>query len=150
MSNYLPGPLKLSGLDPKTKIGVKFISEERYSQSGGISGSTVQKYDFREVAGYVAGKAKESKEPIYLGIFYDPAAKRGSPVWDAIADSADVASARKKARKEGGKFTEKDADSIREEARRKRQYEGKDGARKLLREQVDDFVAWLKKQKAIK
>ena len=145
---FHPAPLKLSGVDPKTKIGVTFISEKHYSQLGGpLNDSSAREYDFREVAGYVAGKVKQSKEPIYLGIFYDPAADQKGTAIGQLPSEIDVA--RAKAKKEGRQLTDKEIDSMRQRAQQQAEYEGKEGARKLLREQVDDFVAWLKKQKAI-
>ncbi len=70
-----PRPLALNGLDSNKKVAVEFISEKNYSDLGGpLSGSTVQHYDFKEVARYVAAKAKkQGKEMLYLGIFYEPA-----------------------------------------------------------------------------
>jgi hypothetical protein len=121
-------PLKLSGIDDKKKVGVKFIAVKNYYEVGGlVSTTTVQSYDFKEVAQYVAEKVKtRSNEPIYLGVFYDPAAKFDMEVW------------RKKRE-------ETDSDT----AWKQTEEQGKQEAKKLLRQQVQDFADWLKKQKVI-
>jgi hypothetical protein len=111
-ASYLPGPLKLSGVDARKKVGVKFVTWDNYDALGGVArGGMGWSCDFKEAAGYVAETARrQSKEPIYLGVLYDPAV-----LWSMV------------------------------DARGEKEAE----ARKLLREQVKDFVAWLKKQKVI-
>jgi hypothetical protein len=131
-------PLALSGADSEKKIAVQFVSQKRYADLGGASssgpmpdgswvGSSVHEYDFKEAAAYVAKQVKEQgKESIYLGVFYDPVGP-----WDRNAF-----------RKARNDKTSKAWD----EAEKK----GKAESKKQLRLQVQDFVAWLKKEKAIK
>ena len=124
-------PLKLSGVDPEKKIAVEFVSHDDYFDLGGpMSGSTVQGYDFKDAAGHVAALVKQQgKIPAFLGVFYDPAAK--IPV--AERSKEDAATDR----------------SQRIENWQKRMEQGKAESKKLLRQQAQDFVAWLKEQKAI-
>jgi hypothetical protein len=121
-------PLRLSGLDPERRVAVEFITKANYRDLGGPgSTSTVQDYDFKEVAGYIAAKVKkQGKEPIYLGLFYDPAVR------------LDIETIHKKYEKTGVRAAWKEAEK-----------ESKNATRNLLRLQVRDFVAWLKKQKVI-
>jgi hypothetical protein len=102
-------PLKLSGMDSGKEIAVEFVSAENYAALGGTGrNGSVEIYDFKDAAQYVAAKAKQQgKDRVFLGIFYDP-----SPEKVGTEPS-------------------------------------KEDAKKLLRQQARDFVAWLKEQKAI-
>ena len=128
----LPGPLKLDGVDAAKRIGVKCVLHPIYSASGGVLWSSAE--DYIEAARYVADTARrQSHEPIYLGVFYEPAPHAETLVWPDT---------------EG--LSEADADRAIAKAADEAMKKSKAKAGKLLREQVDDFVAWLKKQKAIK
>lgn len=122
-------PLELDGHDAEKKVAVEFISSEDYFKMGGpMSGSTVQEYEFKKVAAEVAEAAKKhGGEPIFLGVFYDPAARL--PKVRPVADNGNAA----------------DWQAAWKEARD----QGKEESKKLLRAQAVDFVAWLKKQNAI-
>jgi hypothetical protein len=128
-----PKPLRLSGVDSEKRVMVEFVAEQNYFSLGGaMSGSTVQDYDFRDVAKYVATKVKEqAKEPIYLGVFYDPLE---TPDRDAIYERS------QREKTDFGKAV-KEAKEAKEES--------KVDSKKLLRQQAQDFVAWLKERKAI-
>ena len=121
-------PLKLSGIDSEKNIAVEFVSNEDYCDLGGTSSeSTVQVFDFKEVAEYVAANVKkQGKDRVFFGVFYDPR-PRTPPT---------------KPFKQGDEI-EWSA------AQRRRMEEGKDDSKKLLRQQAQDFVAWLREQKAI-
>jgi hypothetical protein len=118
-------PLKLDGMDSENRIAVEFVSEHDYFDRGGaFSASTVQRYDFKDVAEYLAAQVKkQGKDRVFFGVFYDP-----SP------NSSDDEPS------EGNKRADRDT------AGEKPTEKGK----KLLRKQAQDFVAWLKEQKAIK
>jgi nucleoside-diphosphate-sugar epimerase len=98
-----------------------------YQQLGGLfRGGSAVSYDIRELADYVGEQVRtESRTPIYLGVFYDPLVPEKPPA----------------------KAGDNEAD--RSEAWKKAKEEATEEARKLLRHQVKDFVAWLKKQKVI-
>lgn len=67
-------PMLLDGWDPAHQIGFEFISEGDYFKLGGVqSASTVQDYDFKEVAEKLAADAGRVSG-MHLGIFYDPMA----------------------------------------------------------------------------
>jgi hypothetical protein len=123
-----PKPLKLDGVDAEKKVAVEFISESDYCDSGGLlNTSTVQDYDFVDVAKYVAEKAeRESKDPIYVGVFYDPLVKPPKP-----------------------DFSIKLSKKEQEAAWKKRDADAKEESKRLLREQVDDFAGWLKEKKVV-
>ncbi len=55
-------------------VAVEFVSEEDYFSLGGIeSGTSVQDYDLKKVAGEVAQRiARDGKKRAYFGVFYDP------------------------------------------------------------------------------
>lgn len=140
-------PLRLTAIDPKKKIAVEFVSKRRYFALGGpkesydldelddpdkktdvldrqVRGarwSSAQSYDFKEVAEFIAAKTnKQCKDRLVLGIFYDPISKL-SLKW-----------------KDLDKLTVKDEDK-----------RCKEESTKLLRQQAQDFAAWLQKEKII-
>ncbi len=134
-------PLKLNGVDRQKKIAVRFVSKKAYCDLGGpqscyrratSSGptyvlSTVQPYDFHEVAQYVAAQVKkQSKSDLYVGLLYDPVYKLDSRALEPIEALRLLAEHYKEA-----------------EARRKAE------VRDLLRQQCRDFAAWLKQQKVL-
>lgn len=121
-------PLELDGVDADKHVGVEFISEKDYFDLGGVrSGSTAQGYDFKEVAQHLAKHAKkQGKGPLVLGVFYDPA----SPI--SVKDIP---------------RTERETDFG--AAWRKARAKSADDSKKLLRQQAQDFVVWLKKRKTI-
>ncbi len=127
----IPGqakPLKLDGIDSDKKIAVEFVSQNDYSALGGVmSSSSVQDYEFMDVAKGVAETVqKQGKTEVFLGVFYDPLVQEPLPGPP----------------KEGDKV---DWRALWEERRVKSKKESE----RLLRRQVQDFVGWLKKQKAI-
>lgn len=137
-------PLKVDGLDSQRRIAVEFVSKRHYYELGGVQESygshaldhadpsefrgwysSAQSYDFKGTAEFVAEQVKEQDtQPIFLGVFYDPqrepAAKKGET-------------------------------TLREALQmpKKTLEERKEDSKKLLRQQAQDFVAWLKKEKAI-
>jgi hypothetical protein len=124
---HAPRLLGLSGIDASKKVATKFVSEARYTVLGGALDGMSWEYDFKEVARYVAGKAKEQgKDAIYLGVFYDPMV------------AMDMEAMHKRREKIG-------FGAAWEEANKER----RDKARKLLRQQVRDFAAWLKEKKVV-
>jgi len=71
----LGDPLLLDGYDPVRNIGFEFVSEGDYFKVGGVqSSSSVQSYDFKEVADKLAAEARKDGS-VRLGVFYDPMAK---------------------------------------------------------------------------
>jgi hypothetical protein len=64
--------LNLGALDPKKRVGVEYVSGENYFDMGGVrSGSTVQDFDFKQVAAAV-DKSVSAGHDLYFGAFYDP------------------------------------------------------------------------------
>jgi hypothetical protein len=103
-------PLKLDGVDSEKKIAVEFISRERYAALH--KGPNAAGDNYKETAKFVAAEVKrQGKEPIYVGVFYDPVVPTHSFMADGKRERAE--------------------------------------AKGLLRKQVKDFTAWLKKQKVI-
>jgi hypothetical protein len=136
-------PLRVTGMDEKKSIAVKFISWYNYEKLGGIDSNsitivrrdgylgfrscTVRRYDFKDTAEYVAGQMKkQGKDEVYFGVFYDPMPRLPSPPPRKKDEKIDWKTEREKRKKEMKKESEK-----------------------LLRQQAQDFVAWLKEQKAI-
>lgn len=121
-------PLVSDGLDAGRKIAVEFVSQEDYFHLGGVrSWSTVQEYKFKETAAEFASLVKkQGNDRIFLGIFYDPAARAPFP----------------KTTQEGAKVDWRTA-------WKKQREQSKEESGRLLRQQAEDFAAWLKKQKAI-
>jgi hypothetical protein len=113
-------PLVIDAMSPEKNVAVKMVSEHEYFDLGGVaSSSTVQGYDFKEVAADVAQRLRKlGKHPMYVGVFYDPATlfdrRSGSgPDWQAA------------------------------------QAELRDKSKAMLRQQVQDFVSWLRGKGAL-
>jgi hypothetical protein len=124
-----PNPLVVDLKDPQRNIAIEFISQNDYFQMGGVNWqSTVQGYDFKDVAGYVTGHARKASQGGYLGFFYEPLAS--TPLEEEANDASAGASDWQK----------------RWEQRHAR---GKAEGKRLLRMQVKDFVDWLKGQGVI-
>ena len=70
-------PLRLDGLDPDRRIAVKFVSCKGYFDLGGpISSSTVQGYEFKDVAKQVAAVVtQQAQDSVFLGVFYEPSTR---------------------------------------------------------------------------
>jgi hypothetical protein len=121
-------PLKLDGFDSAKAIQVVFISEKDVDDLGGpFSIGTVDCYDLKEDAKYVAEHmAKLDNGRVFFGVFYDPLceASKGKPT----------------------KADERLDWKSEWEERKKR---SKEESLKQLRRQAQDFVGWLKEQKAI-
>ncbi|MFH1039055.1 MAG: hypothetical protein V1789_10365 [PVC group bacterium] len=122
----IPGtePLSVDIKDDRHRIGVEFVSKSDYFKLGGaMSASTVQDYDFKQVAGGVAKAVGQKGNGIYFGTFYDPAVPMN---WESLrAEQAG------KKRWEAAKI------------------QGGAEAKRLLRQQVQGFIDWLKGQGAI-
>ncbi|MHC4168524.1 MAG: hypothetical protein ACYSWQ_16360 [Planctomycetota bacterium] len=123
----IPGesePLSVDITDDKHEVAVEYISRFDYFRLGGArSSSTVQGYNFKDVATDLA-EAVEKKGPgVYFGTFYDPMTKTD---WRQF-------------------MAEKDSRKRWEQARAQGEVE----AKRLLRLQVKDFVDWLKGQGVI-
>lgn len=118
-------PLKLDGVDPDKHVAVKFVSRREYCDLGGPKdGSTVTSYDFKDVARYVVDHAKKhGRNPVVLAVFYDPLGEMS----------------------ERGDWGEGWREDWKEEEKRR-----KAESKVKLRQQAQDFAAWLKKEKAIK
>ena len=103
---------------------MEYVSDSDYFQLGGpASNSSVQDYDFKDVANGVA-KAVEKKGPdVYFGTVYDPMPRVD---WRQFKDEKDP--------------------YIRFE---RMQIQGRTEAKRLLRLQVKDFIDWLKGQGVI-
>ena len=117
---------KVDGLDRNKHIAVEFVSVKDYpAQTGGWS--SVRDYNFRDVAQKIASTVKEQgKDDVFFAVFYDPVSRQPPP----------------ESPKDGEKI---DWQTVWRERRERGMRESK----KLLRHQAQDFVAWLKKQKAI-
>lgn len=114
--------------DPARGVAVKFVSEREYFDLGGRSSfSSVDDYDFRELAQFVSQHVQAHAKGIYFAAFYDPACERAfAEDWLALVEGRT---------------------SLRSwEAQEKAAQEE---AKELLRQQVKDFADWLKGQGVI-
>jgi hypothetical protein len=148
-------PFAVDGWDAKKRVGVEFVSQSDWGPLGGVGSdaeiryegdpsrngwmtSTASGYDLKAVAERVAEKVREQKrERIYFGTFYDPAAH------------ADPTARMSEQRRVAGIKDPKKHQKSREELDRKEESEARKMSIDLLRDQVKDFVDWLKAQGAI-
>jgi hypothetical protein len=140
-------PLRLSGMDAKKSIAVEFVGWENYRKLGGVdsyhvdivnsdgevigtSACSVRECDCRDAATYVAAEiGRKGKQRLYVGVLFDPVG-HNTLLRDVRAGKTPKA---------------KDFKSAVEEMKKAAAEESK----KLLRQQAQDFAAWLKQQKAI-
>jgi hypothetical protein len=125
----IPGktaPLDVDLKDPVHGIAIEFVSAPDYTSLGGVdSEMSVQSYDFKEVARWVGKQVSEQGRDLHLALFYDPVTR---PDWDSRKyNNAELARA----------------------DREKAQEVSKTESKRLLRQQVKDFVDWLKGQGVI-
>jgi hypothetical protein len=114
-------PLRIDAVDAAHGIAVEFVSADDALAMQGPSMSSVQGYDTHRAAETLAKTVRErGRSKLYFGILYDPIGE---------VDYRDLNS-------QGRSW---------EDASR----EAKDQSRKLLREQVQDFVQWLRSQGAL-
>jgi len=124
-------PLIADLQDPDKKVAVEYLSTDDYFLLGGAPDmSSVQDYDFTEIAQLVADKVKDNGEGVHFGILYDPMVKGKSGLLgdDFWADDG----AEKDAAPEPPVPETPKTRSVR-----------------LLRMQVRDFADWLKAQGVI-
>lgn len=123
-------PYQADGADTNKHVAVEFVSSEDYQRLGGaFSMSTVQVYNFKDVAKSVGERvAKDAKEKVYFGVMYDPSTppKRDTNVVNQPKTPEDW-------RKQ---WQERDR-------------EGRAESKRLLRLQVQDFLKWLQGQGVI-
>lgn len=121
-------PFPLDGIDPDRHVAVGFLSQRDYFARGGApSDCTVQGYDFQEVARRLAELAsKQGKDQVFLGLFYDPMARLQPEPLEQVRTAGDW-----------------------REIWEQRNRQMKAQSAQLLRTQANDFVAWLKEQKAL-
>lgn len=119
---YLKGKVKweMDILDDDKNIAVEFVSREDYPYIlYPRYFSSVQEYNFKKAAKALAKAIRKKEKGIYVGTFYDPVPKSEYEYW-----------------KETGKKDWEKRDS-------------KEVAAEFLKEQVKDFVEWLKGQGVI-
>jgi hypothetical protein len=122
-------PLKLQLADPKRHVGIEFVGHANYDAVGGArSSSTVQEYDFKDRADFVAQQVRVKSRGLYVGVLYDPAAERPRPQLTAQEY--------------------KDRDLV-QRRYKEAEEQGRASAREDLRKQVQDLAAWLKQQGAV-
>ncbi len=144
-------PLVADLKDPDRRVAVTFVSGEDASALGtndDENGTTAFHFDVKAAAERVADYTRRDAKNVHLGIFYDPL-----PTTDWM-DSEDerYAEAQKRLRDLGRAASEYRAtDTTTQQAeRRDRIYEVyAEEPKRLLREQVRDFVEWLKGQGVI-
>jgi hypothetical protein len=106
--------------DASRHVAVAYVSQWRYCELGGVlRGRTAEDYDFKEVAQFVAGKVEKQGRGVYFGAFYDPTTM---PKCDWENQSFNYKTAHQEAQTE---------------------------SKRLLRQQVKDFIDWLKAQGVI-
>ncbi len=142
-------PLRLDLRDSAHGVGVEFVSQsdcgemrtDHDDSTGTITWSSVHEYDFKSTANWISKCANEQGRSLRLGVFYDPL-ERSKPRTDS----------RQTSRPPGGlddveamKAALLEIESILKMTREERLVESK----RLLREQVKDFVDWLKGQGVI-
>lgn len=124
------GDLVLDGYDEARKIAVEFVSVEdvkSWHAQGGMM-STVEAYNTHSTAEALQKGLELNREGVTTGVFYDPVSDFGE---HGLADEADA--------------IKKDKNLSREEKVVKR----KQLSERQLREQVQDFIGWLKAQGVI-
>jgi len=119
-------PLALDMKDPVRSVAIEFVSAPDYTSLGGPDSQlTVQSYDFKDVVKWVGKQVSEQGHGLRVALFYDPVTQ---PAFDAT-----------KHRDAVSRWVELGAAEALSKTESKR----------LLRQQVKDFVDWLKGQGVI-
>ena len=130
-------PLLADGCDPNRSIAVEYVSQEDHRDVRSPVLSTVTSYDFKGISESVVEEVeKHGKQQVHFGTFYDPCVPLDFGKTTAQAE------AMQKASKEEQRIARrKHYEAIRDAAKAE--------SRRLLRQQVLDFVNWLKGQGVI-
>ncbi len=135
-------PLEVAALDLKHRVAVVFASGADYRELVGPwyregYWSSVTEFDFRQVGSFIGAQISAKPEGLFVGVFYDPLARCDLKLdLSAIVHTA----------------TEEEADRRADELMQRwhqAEERAKTESKRLLREQVRDFVDWLKAQGAI-
>jgi hypothetical protein len=119
-------PLEVDLLDPERAVAVEYVSTSDHERMWiRTFRSTVRGFDLKEAAQWLSEKTQGQEEAVHLGVLYDPAS-RVRFRWS---------------RDDGSSDNDPQAFKTAEEARA--------GSQRLLRQQVRDFVDWLKGQGVI-
>lgn len=123
-----PGkPLNVDIFDDQRRVAVEFLSRKDYRDVGGIwSFSSVQSYNFAETATNIAKQVTRQGKDFYFGVLYDPASKGNL-----------------------SKTSKTESVEDRLQNRQQRRQQAHAESLELLREQVKDFMDWLKGQGVI-
>jgi hypothetical protein len=132
--------LKVDLLDTERRVAVEFVSQADYAELGGPTprgfGSSVHDYDFKDSAAFVGQHVAGSGRGVYFGAFYDPATNSGMfKKWVGTTSGATTQPAELLA--------------LFGADREERERLAVEQSKRLLRQQVKDFVDWLKAQGAI-
>lgn len=122
-------PFELDGKDAAKKVAVAFVSaEDSLALGTGGPCGTIQGYEPKRAAHYLAEQVQQQgEERLFCGVFYDP-----------LTDQPPLE-----------RLPENHTDAQFEAALKTAEEKGKIESKKQLRAQAADFVAWLKKQRAI-
>ncbi|MGD8452546.1 MAG: hypothetical protein PVJ57_12065 [Phycisphaerae bacterium] len=128
--------LSVDFVDVEHQVAVEFVSFDDFHGVGGpIDGSTLVVYDLRETASYLRSQVESTTTGTYIGIFYDPATDPSQFTrWAELDGPPSVTTALKR--------TFQRHDDEREQL-------AAEEAERLLRQQVRDFIEWLKGQGVI-
>ncbi len=131
-------PVGVDAVDPRKRIAVQYVSSEDVSDfaKGMLFTSTVGEYDTKGLAGKLATAIRrQAQDPLYVGVFFDPLVPM-----DLGFDHAEFPGKR-----DEPPPTEDEMDAWFDRMHRTSEEKSK----ALLRQQVTDFLAWLKQKKAI-
>jgi hypothetical protein len=135
-------PLVVDLVTPQRHVAVEFVSLRDYGDLGGPQWgrgcwSSACEYDFKDVARSLSEQVRSQAQGVWFGAFYDPLTTPGHFLKWAGADTTPAtAPSLFLSFSVGG-----DKQGAREQATRE--------SKQLLRQQVKDFVDWLKAQGAI-
>ncbi len=139
-------PFRVDMQNAQRGVVVEFVSaldEEALDRT--FWNSTAQHYDMAGTARRIAERVRTDGRGAFVGVFYDPLPpETDGPTWQLIQQLAQAV-ANPSAGRSGGPTVSEDRrppGGIEHET-------GEDQARRLLREQVKDFVEWLKGQGVI-
>jgi hypothetical protein len=119
------GPLELDLRDPVRHVAVEYVCTDNFDRLGGHD-ENQWSMDIKGVAASVAGEVRKQGHGLYFGAFYDPVEYYGYGGWARLNDEDGS----------GFHYEASEPEALTESQR-------------LLRQQVRDFVDWLKAQGAI-
>jgi hypothetical protein len=143
------GPLEADLVDRRRSIAIEFVTHEDYFPLGGRE-TEYGSHDLRGLAAEVAGEVGAQGRSVHFGAFYDPVTYRDNHFFDrAEIPERFIQAARNARTPEEVEQLNLQIQGYFEGVEQSEEDQAKLESKRLLRQQVRDFIDWLKAQGVI-